>query len=483
MSTNLAALPHWAIAYPEITLAVGLLALFVVAIFAGQTKAHHIFKASLLLLLGVGVVIATQPFATHTSFNGLFVRDGFSQVIKLLIIGGSFGAMLLAMPFFKTLNEQKYEFPILMMLATTGMFVMVSANNFLTLYVGLELQSLALYVLAAFRREQPVCAEAGLKYFSLGALSSGIILFGLSLIYGFAGSTDYVALLNSLNGAGASPHGLLVGVGLTLAGLAFKLGAAPFHMWLPDVYEGVPTPVTAFFATAPKLAAFAVVTRLLLGPLAAFQTQWQPIILLLAVASMLVGAFGALTQKTLKRVLAYSSIGHSGFVLVALASGSTKALSAMVVYFALYMLMTLGAFALLLLLRQKDKSEWATDITSLAGFGKVAPTYAACFTIILFSMAGIPFLAGFFSKYYVLKTAIDADLAWLAVVGVLASVVSAGYYLRLIKAMYFDDAKIKTLHADGTLIYHAILGVSAFVMVGFILWPTGLEHLASLAAF
>jgi NADH-quinone oxidoreductase subunit N len=345
------------------------------------------------------------------------------------------------------------------------------------------LQSLALYVLAAFRREQPLCAEAGLKYFSLGALSSGILLFGLSLIYGFAGSTDYTALLNSLNGAGAAPHGLLVGVGLTLAGLAFKLGAAPFHMWTPDVYEGVPTPVTAFFATAPKLAAFATVTRLLLGPLAAFQIQWQPIILFLAVSSMLVGAFGALTQKTLKRLLAYSSIGHSGFVLVALASGSQTAINALVIYFALYMLMTLGAFALLLLLRQKGKDTWLEDVANLAGLGKVAPAYAACFTIILFSMAGIPFLAGFFSKYWVLKTAIDAGFAWLALVGVLASVVSAGYYLRVIKTMYFDDAKIKTLHHADTFIYRAVLALSAFVMATFILWPTGLEYVASLARF
>ena len=227
--TALAALPNWAIAYPEIALSLGLLALFVVGIFAGQNKARHIFVASLVLLVAVGVVVATQSFATAISFNGLFVRDGFAQIIKLLILGGSFGAMLLAMPFFKTINEQKYEFPILMLLATVGMFIMVSANNFMTLYVGLELQSLALYVLAAFRRDQVLCAEAGLKYFSLGALSSGILLFGLSLIYGFAGSTDYVALLNSLQGAGPAPHGLLVGVGLTLAGLAFKLGAAPFQ--------------------------------------------------------------------------------------------------------------------------------------------------------------------------------------------------------------------------------------------------------------
>jgi NADH-quinone oxidoreductase subunit N len=374
----------------------------------------------------------------------------------------------------------RFEFPVLVMFATLGMMMMISANDLMSLYLGLELQSLSLYVVAAFRRDNLRSSEAGLKYFVLGALSSGMLLYGCSLVYGFAGTTSFSALARVFaEGEGAGSLGLVVGLVFLAAGLAFKVSAVPFHMWTPDVYEGAPTPVTAFFATAPKVAAMALFVRVMVDPFAELVQQWQQIVVLISMASMVLGAFAAINQRNIKRLMAYSSIGHVGFALVGLAAGTEEGIYGVVIYLAIYIVMNLGTFACILCMRQKDRM--VEGIEDLKGLSKTHPMMALALAIFMFSMAGIPPLAGFFGKFFVFMAAVHAGLYTLAVVGVLASVVGAFYYLRIVKYMYFDEATESFDRPIGREMGVILLATSLAILLFFVI-PSPVLDAAALAA-
>jgi NADH-quinone oxidoreductase subunit N len=369
--------------------------------------------------------------------------------------------------------------PVLVLLSTVGMFMMVSANDLIALYLGLELMSLALYVLAAVRRDSLRSSESGLKYFVLGALSSGMLLYGASLIYGFTGTTSFPALAAALkDGAGAQNLGLIFGLVFLLVGLAFKISAVPFHMWTPDVYEGAPTPVTAFFAGAPKVAAVALLVRVLHDAFPGMLFQWQQIIVFLSVASMLLGSFAAIGQTSIKRLLAYSSIANVGFILIGLAAGTEYGVSSVLIYLAIYVVMTLGSFAVVLAMRRKDEMD--ETIQSLAGLSQTNLPMAVAFAALLFSMAGIPPLAGFFAKLYVFDAAVKAGLTPLVIIGVLASVVGAFYYLRVVKIMFFDEPAEKFSAADPGVRW--VMTLAALLVIFYVVYPSLLVDAASAAA-
>ena len=381
----------------------------------------------------------------------------------------------------------KFEYPVLALLATTGMLMMISANDLIALYLGLELQSLALYVMAAFRRDSVRSSEAGLKYFVLGALSSGMLLYGCSLIYGFTGSTNFTEIAAFVNQAMATSDastaaaqnlGLVFGLVLLLAGVAFKISAVPFHMWTPDVYEGAPTPVTAFFAAAPKIAAMAMLLRVVLGAFPDMTPQWQQIIVFISIASMVLGAFAAIGQTNIKRLMAYSSIGHMGFALVGLAAGTREGAQGVMIYLAIYLVMTLGTFACILAMKRNDNM--VEDIDELAGLGRNDPALAFLLAMLMFSLAGIPPLAGFFAKFYAFMAAIKAELYTLAIIGVLASVVGAFYYLRIIKIMYFDEPADN--FAPMTTNLKIVLGIAGMFVLFYVVYPAPLVSAADLAA-
>jgi NADH-quinone oxidoreductase subunit N len=374
----------------------------------------------------------------------------------------------------------RFEFPVLIVLATLGMMMMISANDLMSLYLGLEMQSLALYVVAAFKRDSVRATEAGLKYFVLGALSSGMLLYGISLIYGFGGSTNFSQLADVLRtSSSVPPIGLVVGIVFLIAGLAFKISAVPFHMWTPDVYEGAATPVTAFLAAAPKVAAMALFLRAMVAPFMEAFEQWQQVIVVIAVASMALGAFAAIRQNNIKRLMAYSSIGHMGYALMGLAAGTNQGLQGVLVYLALYLVMNLGAFAAILTMRVRGTMVEGVD--DLSGLAKTNPMMALALAILMFSLAGIPPLAGFFGKFYVFLAAIDAKLYVMAIAGVLSSVVAAYYYLRIVKVMYFDDAA-DSFERPIAGEMKAILVVTGLVTALFALYPAPLLAWARTAA-
>jgi NADH-quinone oxidoreductase subunit N len=375
---------------------------------------------------------------------------------------------------------RRFEFPVLLLFATLGMMMMLSANDLIALYVGLELQSLALYVVAAFQRDSERSTEAGLKYFVLGALSSGMLLYGASMIYGFAGTTSFAGLATAFAGTqGPIATGLIVGLVFVIAGLAFKVSAVPFHMWTPDVYEGAPTPVTAFFAAAPKLAAIGLFMRVMVGPFRELHGEWLQIIWFIAVASMILGAVAAVAQTNIKRLMAYSSIGNMGYALVGLAPGTEEGIRGVLLYVAIYMVMTLGTFGCILLMRQKGKL--VEGIYDLAGLSKTNPPMAAALAVFMFSMAGVPWLAGFFGKFYVFYAAVQAGLIWLAVIGFVTSVVSAFYYLRIVKVMYFDEPVMSFDRSPGWAM-NAIIGVSGLLIFCFFAFAGPVVDAAQAAA-
>jgi NADH-quinone oxidoreductase subunit N len=448
----------FSLAAPEILVALGAVILLMVGVYskAGAFKLVTWLSLASLALAAWFVVGGAQGSA----FGSGYTSDSFAVFMKMLVLIGAFFTLWMSMPFAEQDKLNKFEFPILVLLATLGMMLMVSANNMLALYMGLELQSLALYVVAAFNRENLKSTEAGLKYFVLGALSSGMLLYGISLVYGFTGQIGFAEIATALTGADRQV-GLLFGLVFILAGLAFKISAVPFHMWTPDVYEGAPTPVTAFFAAAPKMAAMAMLVRAVMDGFMPVQADWQQVIVFISIASMLLGAFAAIGQTNIKRLMAYSSIGHVGFALVGLAAGTQSGVKGVAIYMLIYLVMTLGTFACILAMRTKDGN--VENIADLAGISKTNPWMAIALTILMFSLAGIPPLAGFWGKWYVFLAAIDAKLYALSVIGVLASVVGAYYYLRIIKIMWFDDAKEGFLAMPFEL--RAVLGVSgAFVM-------------------
>jgi NADH-quinone oxidoreductase subunit N len=414
-----------------------------------------------LVIAGAAVVLGPGQ---ATAFHGAFVADGFSRFAKLLILVGAALSILLADEFFSTIQLSRFELPVLMLLATLGMLLMVSASSYLSLYMGLELQSLALYVLAAFNRDHLRSTEAGLKYFVLGALSSGMLLYGISLIYGFTGTTQFSAVAASVHG-GVHGLGVIFGIVFLIAGLAFKVSAVPFHMWTPDVYEGAPTPVTAYFATAAKVAALCLFLRAILTPFPDLLHQWRQIIVFISVLSMALGAIAAIGQKNIKRLMAYSSIGHMGYALLGLAAGNALGARGVLIYLAIYVFTNLGVFAAIQAMRRKGHA--VENIYDLAGLARNDIKLAVVFATLFLSLAGLPPLAGFFAKFYVFLAAIQAGLVVPAVLGVLASAIGLVYYLRLVKVMFFDEPAeaFDPVSGIGT---RAILVVSMVVALFFI---------------
>jgi NADH-quinone oxidoreductase subunit N len=420
---------------PELILAVGAMALLLMGAIGGEKTAPALSWAAigLLVLAGVAVVMAGEGSA----FQGAFIADGFSRFAKILILIGSALSILLADEFFSSIQLSRFELPVLMVIATLGMLLMVSASSFLSLYMGLELQSLALYVLAAFNRDHLRSTEAGLKYFVLGALSSGMMLYGISLIYGMTGAVDFANVAHAVAGSSANNLGIIFGMVFLTAGLAFKVSAVPFHMWTPDVYEGAPTPVTAYFATAAKVAALCLFLRAILTPFAHDIAQWRQIIIFISVLSMALGAVAAIGQRNIKRLMAYSSIGHMGYALLGLAAGTSVGARGVLIYLAIYVFTNLGVFACIQAMRRGGKP--VESMADLSGLARTDPRLALVFSMLFLSLAGLPPLAGFFAKFYVFLAAIQAHLVWPAVLGVLASAIGLVYYLRLVKIMYFDE--------------------------------------------
>ncbi|CFX42065.1 NADH-quinone oxidoreductase subunit N [Candidatus Filomicrobium marinum] len=437
---------------PEILLAVGAMALLMLGAFGpdNEKSGEQITWLALLLIVAAAALIVLQPPKTEQLFEGAFVVDRFSRFIKLLVLLGSAGALLLSVDYLKKKRLMKFEYAVLVLLSTVGMMMMVSANDLIALYLGLELQSMALYVLASMQRENLRSSEAGLKYFVLGALASGMLLYGASLIYGFTGSTSFPVIAGVAQAHDAAQNvGLIVGLVFLLVGLAFKVSAVPFHMWTPDVYEGAPTPVTAFFASAPKIAAMALLMRSLGVAFPGLEPQWLQIIWFVAIASMLLGSFAAIGQTNIKRLMAYSSIGHVGFALVGLAAGTHEGAQAVLIYLVIYIVMTLGTFACILSMRRGD--EMIEEIDQLSGLAQTNLPMAFTLGMLMFSLAGIPPLAGFFAKLYVFSAAVQAGLFPLAVIGVLASVVGAYYYIRIVLIMFVKDPEEKFAPVSGKL--------------------------------
>ncbi|MBG02619.1 MAG: NADH-quinone oxidoreductase subunit NuoN [Rhodospirillaceae bacterium] len=432
-------LPNFYPAHPEILLACAAMAYMMIGVFVREERAMGIVHyLSLAALIVVGIAVLPMRGQELMAFNGQFVSDDFTVFMKILILLGTFLSLIMSQSYLKREDMRRFEYPVLMLFATVGMMMMVSANDLIALYLGLELQSLSLYVLAAFKRDTTRSSEAGLKYFVLGALSSGMLLYGCSMIYGFAGTTSFDGLVQVLGGDQTASVGLIVGIVFLIAGLAFKISAVPFHMWTPDVYEGAPTPITAFFAVAPKIAAISLFVRVMMDPFGGLVEEWRQIIIFVSVLSMILGAFAAIAQTNIKRLMAYSSIGHMGYALVGLASGSEAGIQGVILYMTIYLAMNVGTFACILAMRRKG--EMVEEISDLAGLSKSNPMLAAALLVFMFSMAGIPPLAGFFGKLYIFLAAIEAQLYVLAIIGVVASVVGAFYYLRIVKIMYFDEA-------------------------------------------
>jgi NADH-quinone oxidoreductase subunit N len=470
-------------ALPEVFLLLAGLALLVTGSMRGPDAGRLITPLAALALVVAALFVIGADKSAEPIFDGHFVFDSFAAFLKVIILLGSAVSILLAQGYLQDLDLDRFELPLLILFASLGMCMMVSANSFLALYIGLELQSLPLYVMAAFNRDQLRSTEAGLKYFVLGALASGMLLYGCSLVYGFTGTLlfdDLGALLMATEG-GVVELGLgaLAGLVFITAGLAFKLSAVPFHMWAPDVYEGAPTPVTAFFAAAPKVAAVGLTLRVLMQPFGSVADEWQQIIVFIAIASMLLGAFAAIGQTNIKRLLAYSGIGNIGFALVGLASGTERGIYAVLIYMTIYLVMTIGTFAVVLMMRRQGR--YIETIDDLAGLSSTRPLMAAAMAVFMFSLAGIPPLAGFFGKLYVFMAAVEAGLTPLAVLGVLASVVGAYYYLRIVKLMYFDEPT-ESFDRPARLELQAIVTVCAILILGFILIPGPLLATAQAAA-
>src|SRR5580700_2208353 len=419
---------------PELVLAAGAMVLLMLGAYRGQGTTALVTGLAVCLLVVIGVLELTLPAGKLTTFGGSFIVDDFARFLKILALIGSAVTLILAREFLSDPSSRIFEYSILVLLSTVGMMVLISAGDLIMLYLGLELMSLALYVVAASNRDNAKSTEAGLKYFVLGALSSGMLLYGASLIYGFTGTVSFAGIAQA---AGDGGLGLTFGLVFLFAGFCFKVSAVPFHMWTPDVYQGAPTPVTAFFASAPKVAAIAIFMRVSISAFPGITSQWQQIIVFVSIASMALGSFAAIGQRNIKRLMAYSSIGHMGFALVGLAAGTSEGIQGVLVYMAIYVTMTLGTFACIIAMRRKGKA--VEDLTDLAGLARTKPFTAFFFAMLMFSMAGVPPLAGFFAKFYVFLAAIQAGLFTLAVLGVISSVVGAYYYLLIVKIMYFDE--------------------------------------------
>ena len=460
---------------PEIVLGLGAMALLMFGVYRGERSVRTIDYASVALLIIAGLIVLTLPAGKLVTFDGSFVVDGFARFLKVLAIIGSAAAILMSIDHAERERQQRFEYSILIVLSTLGMLMLISAADLIALYVGLELMSLPLYVVAASHRNSLRSTEAGLKYFVLGALSSGMLLYGASLVYGFTGTVSFVGIAHSAADAGT---GLIFGLVFLFVGFCFKVSAVPFHMWTPDVYEGAPTPVTAFFAAAPKVAGIAMFVRATVVAFPGITAQWQEIVVFVSIASMLLGAFAAIGQRNIKRLMAYSSIGHMGFALIGLAAGTSEGVQGVLVYMAIYLTMTLGVFAVILSMRRSGGM--VESIDQLAGLARTHPTMAFFLAMLLFSMAGVPPLAGFFAKFYVFLAAIKAGLYILAVIGVLASVIGSYYYLAIIKVMYFEEPAEPFYSMPNEL--KLVLGVCGLFNILFFVYPGPLVGVASAAA-
>ncbi len=459
--------------WPELALALLAMALLMAGVFVRGRASDLVNSLALGALAITALLVFRAP--DGTLFGGVFVMDALARVMKLLVLFASAIAIIMSVHFMKWERAERFEYPVLILLAVLGMMVMISSGGLIAMYLGLELQSLALYVLAAMHRESPRSAEAGLKYFVLGAVASGLMLYGASLVYGFVGATSFAAIAEALKGG--MHIGAVIGLVFILAGLAFKISAVPFHMWTPDVYQGAPTPVTAFFSAAPKIAAMTLLMRLLYEAFPGVAEQWRQVLVFMAVASVLLGAFAGIAQTNIKRLLAYSSIGHMGFALIGLIAGGPEGLRATVFYLVIYMLLSLGAFAVVIALRRDDRP--LEEIADFAGLARTNPGLAFALGAIFFALSGIPPLAGFFGKYFVLLAAIRADLVVLAIIGVLASVVAAVYYLNVIKVMFMDEPRGEVQRVPFELKLVATLAV--VFALAFVVWPQPLVQLAQAA--
>jgi NADH-quinone oxidoreductase subunit N len=475
-------LSDYAPIFPELFIVLASLVLLLWGVYHRYQVGVSISVVAIFVILGSALLIARLPPVSQELFNGAFVDDGFARFMKVLTLAGSAFAILLSFDYMRRERILRFEYPVLILLSTAGMMLTISANDLISLYLALEFQSLALYVIAAFHRDSLRSTEAGLKYFVLGVLSSGLLLYGSSLIYGYTGATAFPRIAEAVQTSGAS-IGFVFGLVFVLAGLAFKIAAVPFHMWTPDVYEGSPTPVTAYFAAAAKISAMAMVIRVILGAFPDATAQWQQIVIAISVASMALGSFAAIGQQNIKRLLAYSSIGHVGYALIGLAAATpdgaaAAGISSVLIYLTIYLAMTLGSFACVLGMRKgRIMSEAIQD---LSGISREKPLFAFLFAMLLFSLAGVPPLAGFFAKFYVFQAAIQAHLYWLAVLGVILSVVGAYYYLRIVKIMYFDEpgAVFEPMPATVQL----ALGLTAGFVILFFLNPSTLKAAADAAS-
>src|SRR6201991_4818284 len=460
---------------PEIVLAIGAMVLLMIGAYRGQQTTGVVTGLAVCLLVVAGVLELMLPAGKLTTFGGSFIVDDFARFLKILALIGSVVTLILSVEFLGDASRRIFEYAILVLLSTLGMMVLISAGDLISLYLGLELMSLALYVVAASNRDNLKSTEAGRKYFVLGALSSGMLLYGASLIYGFTGTVNFAGIAAV---AKLGNIGLIFGIVFLLAGLCFKVSAVPFHMWTPDVYEGAPTPVTAFFASAPKVAAMAVFVRAAMTAFPGIVTEWQQIIVFVSIASMALGAFAAIGQKNIKRLMAYSSIGHMGYALVGLAAGTPEGAQGVLIYLAIYVAMTLGSFAIILAMKRNGQA--VEQISDFAGLSRTNPLLAFFFAMFLFSLAGVPPLAGFFGKWYVFVAAIKANLFTLAVIGVLTSVVGAYYYLSIVKVMYFEDPlpQLDPMRVE----LRTVLAIAGIFNIFFFAYPGPLVSVATAAA-
>ncbi|WP_131116932.1 NADH-quinone oxidoreductase subunit NuoN [Lichenihabitans psoromatis] len=462
---------------PEFILAVGALVLLMVGALRGERSTALVTELAIVVLGAAFLIdVGTSVHGTIV-FEGAFLDDAFGRFMKGLALLGSLVTLVMSIGFLKQEGIDRFEYPVLILLSTLGMLMLISANSLIALYLGFELMSLALYVLAAFHRDNLRASEAGLKYFVLGALSSGMLLYGASLIYGYSGTVLFSGIATALQG---NAHiGVVFGLVFLSAGLAFKMSTVPFHMWTPDVYEGAPTPVTAFFATAPKMAAVAITVRIIITAFPGILHEWQQIIIFISIASMALGSFAAIGQTNFKRLMAYSAIGHMGFALVGLAPGTEAGVYGVLIYLSIYLVMTLGTFAAIMMMRRGGVNIETT--ADLAGLGRTRPAMAFFLAMLMFSLAGIPPLAGFFAKFYVFQAAIQANLYALAVLGVLSSVVAAYYYLRIVKMMYFDEPTGVAFDKANPAVSF-VLGAAGLAVLLFWVFPAPIVASAAAAA-
>ncbi|NVK16448.1 MAG: NADH-quinone oxidoreductase subunit NuoN [Rhodobacteraceae bacterium] len=464
---------------PEIVLALYAMAALLGAVYTGKDKlAVPLVWSTAGLLALVAFWIASSTAGTQTAFNGMFIDDGFSRFAKVALLLGASAVLLIGQDYMARRGILRFEYPVLVALAAVGMMMMVSAGDLMSLYMGLELQSLSLYVVAAMRRDSVKSTEAGLKYFVLGALSSGLLLYGASLVYGFAGTTQFAGIIQVAE-QGHMSIGMLFGLVFMISGLAFKVSAVPFHMWTPDVYEGSPTPVTAFFATAPKVAAMGLFARVLFDAFGGAIADWQQIIVVLSVLSMFLGAIAAIGQRDIKRLMAFSSIAHMGYAMIGLAAGTEQGITAMLVYLAIYVTMNIGTFSFILMLEKDGKP--VTDIQALNQFAAREPGKALAVLILMFSLAGVPPMLGFFAKFGVWQAGIDAGLMTLVIASAVASVIGAFYYLRIVFYMYFGTGE-DDVEAKGAPVLSVALMASAALMLVGVVYQFGIDSAAAAAA-